>query len=205
MSKDKLLYIKAICVERGENMHRAFLAIDVEKPEVVEKLIGIQQALAESKADLKLVEKENFHITLQFLGDISDAMVEEVYKVMKNVKAEPFTLNLKGVGVFPSLNSPRVIWIGAEKGASKVEEIYHQLEVGLKKLGFRPDKEFTPHLTIARVKTGRNRDALAKIVSKLSEIEIGEIQVEGIRLKKSVLTSSGPIYSTLREVRFGKL
>ena len=141
MSKDKLLYIKAICIERGENMHRAFLAIDVEKPEVMEKLVSIQQALVEFKADLKLVEKENFHITLQFLGDISDAMVEEVYKVMKNVKAEPFTLSLKGVGVFPSLSTPRVIWIGAKKGASKVEEIYHQLEVGLKKLGFRPDKE----------------------------------------------------------------
>ena len=185
-------------------MHRAFLAIDVDKPDVVERIVNIQQALLESKADLKLVERENFHITLQFLGDISDAMVEEVYRVMKGVKAKPFTLSLMGIGAFPSVSSPRVIWIGAEKGAREVEEIYRQLETGLRKLGFRPDKEFTPHLTIARVKSDRNRDALLKVITRLSDVEVGEVEVRSIRLKKSVLTSSGPIYSTLREVLLGQ-
>lgn len=184
-------------------MYRAFLAIDVEEAEVADRVAELQRIIAGTGADVKLVERENLHLTLQFLGEIPEPMVEGVYKVMSCVKMSPFKAQLRGLGAFPSMNFPRVVWVGVEKGASEVEGIYRQLEPGLKKLGFRSDKEFAPHLTIARVKSGRNRDELAKTITKLSDVEVGEMVVKSIRLKKSVLTPSGPIYSTLRECRFG--
>ena len=181
---------------------RSFIAVDVEKPEIADKIVRIQRDLESVGADLKLVEPENFHFTLQFLGNITPAMVDLVYKAMTEVKAKPFTMTLKGLGAFPVVGNPRVVWIGVSRGGEYLIDIYKQLEPKLRKLGFQPDKEFTPHLTIARVKSGRAKGALAHKIMELSNIEIGEIEVNCIRLKKSTLTPRGPIYETLREVTF---
>ena len=181
---------------------RAFIAVDVEAPEVVEKITRVQRDLAAVGADLKLVEPENLHFTIQFLGNITPAMVDMVHKAMREVRAESFTVTLGGVGAFPAVRNARVVWIGALRGGEKLYEIYRQLEPKLRKLGFRPDKEFTPHLTIARVKSGRAREALARKIMELSRVEIGEVEVASVRLKKSTLTPRGPIYETLREVTF---
>ena len=181
---------------------RSFIAIDVEDPILVERIEQVKNTILASKADLKPVERENIHITLRFLGNISLGMVDEIYRIMQNLDFKPFNIHLKGVGAFPKVSRPRVIWIGVKEGAEELKRIQKQLESELRRIGIRPEKEeFIPHVTIARVRSGRNRDRLAKILLELSDTDIGIMTVNSIRLKQSILTPKGPIYKTLREVK----
>jgi 2'-5' RNA ligase len=94
-----------------------------------------------------------------------------------------------------------VIWVGVEEGWSQVEQIYEQVEKLLSVLGFRRESHpFSPHITIARVRSGRKRDEIANFLRPLGDESFGTITVDKVRLKQSILSSSGPKYSTLLEV-----
>jgi len=179
---------------------RSFIAFDINNETVLKKLTNIQNLLTETRADLKLVEPKNIHITLRFLGNITPKMVENIYEEMKKVQFSPFNIKIHGVGVFPHLRYPRVFWTGITEGADQLRNIFSQLEPRLRSLGFAPDpKGFSPHLTIARVKSGRNKSELAKFVTENVNYEFGIVRAECLRLKRSDLTPKGPIYSTLKE------
>ncbi len=180
---------------------RSFISIDLTAKELLDRLAELQRQLSGSEADLKPIKPENIHFTLRFLGDVDPSTLEAVRRDMATVKFNTFNMNLRGVGVFPNLNRINVIWVGVSKGEDEVRMLSAKLESALKGTGLRPDtKGFTPHLTVARVRTGRNKDRLAAIVSQLKEYEVGSMDVTSIRLKKSVLTPQGPIYSTIFEV-----
>jgi RNA 2',3'-cyclic 3'-phosphodiesterase len=135
------------------------------------------------------------------LGDIQTPMVDSIYEEMKKVHFSPFKIEIRGVGAFPKLNYPRVIWAGIMKGSKELKDVFGQLEPRLRGLGFKPDnKGFSPHLTIARVRTGRNKVRLADLIRELEDYEFGIVNAECLRLKKSVLTPKGPIYSNLKEI-----
>jgi 2'-5' RNA ligase len=182
-------------------MIRAFIAFDIDSDLVLKRLSEVQKMLINTGADLKLVEPKNIHVTMRFLGDISPSSVDSIYEEMKKVAFKPFDIELKGLGAFPTLKYARVVWVGIQKGAHELESVFDQLEPCLQTLGFRPDpKGFSPHLTIARVKSGRNKAELVKCIEEMVDYECGMIRAEYLRLKKSVLTLKGPIYSTLKEV-----
>jgi len=182
-------------------MIRAFIAFDIDSDLVLKRLSEVQKTLTNTGADLKLVEPQNIHVTMRFLGDISSTSVDAIYEEMKKITFKPFDIQLKGLGAFPNLRYARVVWIGIQKGANELKSVFDQLEPRLQKLGFRPDpKGFSPHLTIARVKSGRNKAELARQIEEMADYECGVIRGEYLRLKKSVLTPKGPIYSTLKEV-----
>ncbi|MEM3506860.1 MAG: RNA 2',3'-cyclic phosphodiesterase [Candidatus Bathyarchaeia archaeon] len=132
---------------------RSFIAFDIDDPSIKNRFIEIQNELIKAGAKVKLVEPQNIHITLRFLGEIPKALVEKVKNEMVNIDFKAFDVEFKGLGAFPSLNRINVIWIGIKKGEEKLKEIFNQLENRLRKLGFSPDpKGFSPHITIARVK-----------------------------------------------------
>ena len=177
---------------------RSFVAVDLNDDSVLHNITETQQALLRTGTDLKLVEPQNIHITLRFLGEIRRERVEEVVEQMKQIQFPQFRASFRGLGVFPSLHRPTVVWIGIVEGADKLSRISQHLERGLTAIGFQSDRRgFTPHLTIARVRSGRNRTELVQLVSDLQDKEFGSINVESIRLKKSTLTPNGPIYSDL--------
>lgn len=183
---------------------RSFIAFDIEDQRIIDKIQGFQRILAETGADLKLVEPQNIHITLRFLGNITLNMIDKVYDVMKNVSFKPFTIKIQGVGAFPKIHHPSVIWAGIKQGTLELRSIFDQLEFGLRQLGFPPEpKGFSPHITIARVKSGRSRSELVKKINENANIEFGSFIAECLRLKRSELTPKGPIYSTLREFKPG--
>jgi 2'-5' RNA ligase len=179
---------------------RSFLAFDIDNDEVRKRLASAQNRLVQTGADVKLVETENIHVTMRFLGDVSVGMVEKIFEEMKKTEFTPFNVQIKGVGVFPSLSYPRVVWAGITDGADQLRDIFSKLEPRLRGLGFAPDsKGFSPHLTIARVRSGRNKAQLAEFVTKNASHEFGTIKAECLRLKKSALSPKGPTYSTLKE------
>lgn len=186
----------------AEGQIRAFVAVDIERPEIIAKLEEIQREIQSSEADLRLVERENLHITMRFLGDISSSMADRIVDMLKQIKFEAFTASLHGVGVFPKMAFPRVIWAGVNKGKENLVDIYRQLDAGLDQVGFRPEHEsYTPHITLFRVRSGRHRESLVEVLLNLRETELGELDIKAIQLKRSILTPKGPIYSTLGEAR----
>lgn len=179
---------------------RSFIAFDLENQQVIERLSTVQKMVLETGADLRPVAPQNIHITVRFLGDISPGMVEKVYDAMKNVKFTPFTIQIRGLGVFPSLNFPRVVWAGMTDGVEQLRNIFTQLEPQIRALDFQADAYgFSPHLTIARVRTGKNKQNLSAFVSKKGDFEFGAIKANCLRLKKSQLSPKGPTYSTIKE------
>ena len=182
-------------------MIRSFIAFEINNQSVLGKFTEVQNLLVDTGADLKLVTPENIHITLRFLGDVSAAKIDSIHESMKKVDFTAFDCQIRGLGVFPHLGYPRVVWAGISKGADELTKIAGLLETQLGQLGFRADpKGFSPHLTLARVKTGRNKTELARRVQEMANYEFGVTKADCLRLKKSVLTPKGPIYSTLKEV-----
>jgi len=179
---------------------RSFIAFDIDNDSVVNRIASAQKLLIQTNADLKLVEPKNIHITVRFLGAINPEMVEKVYATMKNVKFTPFNIQLTGLGVFPTMNYPRVVWAGITDGAGQLKSIFEQLEPQIHDLGFAPDPNgFSPHLTIARVRSGANKQRLVDLVQRQENFDFGIIRADSLRLKKSQLSPRGPAYSTLKE------
>ena len=180
---------------------RSFFAFDIEDQTIIRRLSKVQAMLINTGADLKPVNAENIHLTIRFLGDVHQSMVDAIYEEMKQITFKPFEIELEGLGAFPKPNYPRVVWAGIKKGANELKDVFEQLEPRLRGLGFKPDtKGFSPHLTIARVRTGKNKARLAELILELDDYEFGTVKVECLRLKKSDLMPRGPIYTNLREV-----
>ncbi len=180
---------------------RTFLAFDIQNEAVLEKLAAAQKLLVQTGADLKVVEPHNIHITIRFLGGISPDMVDKVFVAMQRVDFKPFTVQFCGLGVFPSLNYPRVVWVGITDGAQQLKSIFAQIEPQIRSLGFTADPlGFSPHLTIARVRSAKNKAQLAELITKHQQYDLGTIKADCFKLKRSQLSPKGPTYSTLKEV-----
>jgi len=179
---------------------RCFVAVDVEDPALVSRIVNIQEQLKASRARLKLVEPQNLHLTLRFIGEVAKPLVSEIAGVLEEIEFASFKLELAGVGAFPNRRRPRVVWIGVREGHDELAELSRRVNEALAKLKIpKPREDFVPHLTIARVK-GAAGD-LPRVLAELEGVEVGEMLVSNFRLKKSTLTPRGPVYETLFEKR----
>lgn len=185
----------------SSNLIRCFIAIDVDDPSIVSKIVDIQKKLQVGGSKIKPVEPENLHLTLFFLGELPSKVIEKVQEVMSTISFNPFILKLQGLGAFPSQDRPRVIWVGVTEGFKDVESIYRSLRSKLQAVPIRLESEesFVPHITIARVKFSGY--GLRNVIASLKDVEFGVQEVKTVRLKKSTLTPRGPIYETLYEVK----
>ena len=179
---------------------RCFISVDIEDQALLDALEEAQRRLETAGADLKRVERENIHITVRFLGDVREGLVGELQRLVSGTVFDPFRVELRGLGVFPSLRRPRVVWVGISDGVEELTDIFRRLERELVGMGFRPESRgFSPHITLARVRSGRNRERLAEELRGRASEFFGGFEIEHIRLKKSVLTPRGPIYTTIAE------
>jgi 2'-5' RNA ligase len=162
---------------------RSFIAIEIP----FTGRIGELQKSIEGR--VKLVERENMHITLKFLGEINENMVATIQDIMEKCKVEKFKIFLRGIGFFPNEKYIRVIWIGVEN-YEPIVKMAKCIDSELSKMGFKKERSYVPHLTVARAKgkvTVRNID-------RFLHMDFGEVEVREIKLKKSTLTPQGPIY-----------
>jgi len=105
-------------------MIRAFIAFDIDSDTVLKRLSEVQKTLINTGADLKVVEPQNIHVTMRFLGDMSPSSVDTVHDGMKKITFKPFDIELRGLGAFPNLRYARVVWIGIQKGAHELKSIF---------------------------------------------------------------------------------
>ena len=183
---------------------RAFIAIDLP--------VSVRSSLSEAQELLKLqsfrvkwVRPPNIHLTLKFLGSIDVADVEKVAGAMALVTKNSTAVSLaaKGIGVFPNIRRPRVIWIGLSGQLEMLQDIQQSLDGHLAALGFpKETRGFKAHLTLGRVKGKINSDRLKAAMSDLEGFESGLFDVNRIILFKSELRQSGAVYTQVRGLSF---
>jgi len=177
---------------------RAFIAIELPD-NIKEELSSIQSDLKTAQADVKWVKTENIHLTLKFLGEVSEVKITEIKTAIDRVSKDhkKFETSLFKAGAFPKIDNPRVIWVGIDRNCSLIEEIALKIDEECEKLGFkREERQFSAHLTIGRVRSGKNKDPLKE---KLLAQDVKEqaFTVDKLTLFQSTLTPSGPIYTSL--------
>lgn len=178
---------------------RAFISMDLEDKAVIRKIKEVQEEIVSTGCDVKLVEEYNFHFSLAFLGEINEVQKNEICKFLSTLDKTYTKIKLQGVSSFPSSNNPRVVWVKVSDGAELLRENAKRIWPFLDKIGIKIDKRFEPHLTIARVRSSRNKSKLVVKLAELASVDFGEVFVSPVRLKKSTLTYKGPIYETLCE------
>ena len=174
------------------NEKRVFIAVNLP----AQVRADIYELLSKNipKGKCKIVEKENLHITMKFLGYLNDEKIEEVKNAIDKLKAKPFEAIIEGLGHF----NGRVIWLGVEQGGNELIEISNQLNNLLE----IQDERFHPHITVARNKEMRRKE-IDELIHSLNEKKYSaKIFVDRIDLMLSNLTPKGSIYSKLYQKTF---
>jgi len=176
-------------------MIRAFIGVDVEP---TEEIRAIYERLKQTQCELKLVSLHQIHITLRFLGDIAEERVEEIGGIIKSCSpSKELTLKLRGMGAFPNLNHINVVWIGIAN-PGELERTSTCINQKLLEIGFpKEDKPFSPHLTLARLKSNKSIGEMQRLIKENVNRSFGDVVVKAIHLKRSVLKPDGPVYTNL--------
>ncbi len=168
---------------------RLFIAIDCN--ELKDYFFELQRQFPKN-ARLSLVK--SFHLTLKFLGEVQPNKIEEIVEILKKVKFSPFSVHLESIGIFPTENYIRVVWVGL-KPEDKVLELQKAVDDSLKNF-FRKEKDFKAHITLARVKFPEDKKSFVEEVKKI-KVENEKFDIKDFRLVKSTLSREGPVYEDL--------
>ena len=191
---------------------RLFLAIDIP-PRAREIVTTVQNRFKTLGFKISLVRPGNIHLTLKFLGDTP---LEQVANIKKSVSEavdsiSVFEVALDGVGVFPNLKKPRVLWVGLKDPHKHLNVLQENIDAKMMKLGFpRERKNFAPHLTLARIKHAKGKikegfEDLKREVESVPPMDSEFFQVDSVRLIQSELTPKGSIYTILEKFPLGLL
>jgi 2'-5' RNA ligase len=173
---------------------RAFIAIDL--PESIRAALRrAQESFRSASPDARWTQPAGIHLTLKFLGEVSDGKAREVCDCLKKLEQfEPFTIRLKGYGFFPDARRPRVFWVGVEETPG-LSRLAGQVDAATGSLGFaREERAFRPHLTLARFRMPQPQPALQALLAQQAEPELGNFEVSEFFLFESKLSPKGAEY-----------
>ncbi|HKS95105.1 MAG TPA: RNA 2',3'-cyclic phosphodiesterase [Terriglobia bacterium] len=177
---------------------RCFIAIDLPQ-EIHAALARLQAefraALGRHDADARWTRPEGIHLTLKFLGHVPEPEVAAVTESLAALGAfDKFAIEVGGLGFFPGPRRPRVFWVGVEAPPA-LQTLVSGVEAAMEKLGFAPEqRDFTPHLTLARFRTPRPQPALEKLVAERANLSLGKFEVSEFFLFESKLSPHGAEY-----------
>jgi 2'-5' RNA ligase len=185
---------------------RSFIA--VELPD--ETKLKLKQLEAQLKSGrryaMKWVAPDSIHLTLKFLGNIAIDRTGEITGAIEEAARgiSPFQVNVTGLGVFPNSKRVQVTWVGLDGQTEKLVQLQQNIESGMEKLGFIPEKRrFTPHLTVARFRDHASpgeRQDFGQLIASIS-FDAGPFIVDSISLMKSQLTREGAIYTRISSIK----
>jgi 2'-5' RNA ligase len=178
---------------------RTFIAV-AASPEVRHRALRLIETLRSAAGDVKWVEPENLHWTLQFLGNVDERDLPEVCEAVAKAaeEIEPFDVEVRGAGAFPSADRPRTLWIGARQGERNMSVLHAAIERRLKKRGYRgEERRFVPHITIGRARGKGRPHSLANELATLGDYDAGTMLVDEVTVYASELGREGPEYRVL--------
>lgn len=183
-------------------LHRIFVAVELQ-PALHQAVVDAQRKLEAAGAHLKWIRPANLHFTLRFIGEVPEAQVA-LAKIATREAATgvgPFTVVLGGLGAFPSLRRPEVIWIGVTDGGESLMALAARVEDRLAHHRFPPDaRRFRPHLTLARVRDTRQWGDLVRALTQHADLEAGSQEVRSVAVLESQLSPAGAVYTRVEEV-----
>jgi 2'-5' RNA ligase len=182
---------------------RTFIAVDLP-PTVKEALNQVSLQLQEKLPDtpVRWVRTEKIHLTLKFLGDVSRENISMVEKILQAEasKRQAMEIGIGGIGAFPKLRHPRVIWVGVE-APSELFDLQRGIEDGVARLGYNYDKyDFTPHLTLGRISRKASARDVRRVGKELHDFQVGFIgvaRIDEVHLYRSDLQPEGAKYTRL--------
>jgi 2'-5' RNA ligase len=177
---------------------RTFIAIEVPE-EVKEEINSLQERLRESPSRVK---PKNIHLTLKFLGNIDAERIDSIGKALETAGKDirPFTITVEGLGAFPNLKTPRVLWVGVV-ASEELTHLYKNIEEGLHKIGFEKEhRPFHPHLTLLRVKSRDEGRRLAERVKDIKSDLKATFSTDELILFKSKLSPRGAEHSAIKRI-----
>ena len=180
---------------------RTFIALEI-KENIKELLASVQQKIGSKTGGIKWVKPNNLHLTLKFLGPTPEDKIEDISAVLEKVAGglARFNVFVSGLGAFPSINDPKVIWAGL-KADDVLYKLQKDLDISLESLGFaREKRSFSPHLTIGRVRDNMAKKKLREVFEQV-RAETGSSKAENITFYKSDLMPEGPVYTGLKSIQ----
>jgi len=185
---------------------RLFLAIRIEESIVRALGEGIDR-LRETRAAVRWVRPEGIHLTVRFLGETGSDRIGPLAEEMSKVcaKLQSFPISIAGMGSYPSLKRPRVIWAGVEEPSGILERLWASTENTVTRLGWEEEKRgFSPHITLGRVKGPINLARLTEVLQAMDGKSWGRQEVPELVLFSSHLESGGARYEEIRVFPMGK-
>jgi 2'-5' RNA ligase len=183
---------------------RTFVAVETGAA-VRKAALQLIDQLRSCPAEVKWVERENMHITLQFLGDVDAREIHHVCEVVQRAVAElaPFELEIRGAGAFPNPARPGTVWLGTGQGAKEMDVLQQSIDKALQKLGFRPEaRRFHAHLTLGRVRRGGpGVESLGEAIGQHADCVAGRMTVREVTVFSSQLRPEGPVYEAMGTAR----
>ena len=176
---------------------RLFIAFDVPD-EVKEYMAKVQNIIGNNLAEVRWVKKEQMHLTLKFLGEVQPNRTEKIKDELRKIKFNPFTVHLDSMGVFPSEDYVRVVWVGLEP-EDRAIELQRSIDEKLQQL-FKKEKDFKAHITLGRIKYVENKEDFLNKLKKVN-VEKRRFNVDNFKLMKSTLTRQGPVYEVVEEFK----
>lgn len=168
---------------------RLFVAIDL--PAAIRQQVS---AICEGLPGVRWIKPEQMHLTLRFIGEVSEQQAAALKTALAALEFQPFTMHLQGVGQFPPRGTPRVLWAGIQSPAA-LAELARQVEAALTGTGLPPaDKPFAAHITLARLKTPPDRAALQQFFARNANFQTPPFEIKDIILYSSLLASTGATY-----------
>ena len=187
---------------------RAFIAVDLPK-EIHDCLAYVSTQLKEQIGDVPVrwVTPQNIHLTLKFLGEVSlnniDVLTEML--VTEATPIAPMVISVGGLGAYPKMRSPRVIWVGVE-APQELEALQKGIDTQAARIGYAPDQRpFSPHLTLGRVSRNATPQEVRKIGDVLGAQKIGFLgvaRIQAVHIYRSDLKQSGAVYTQLFSASF---
>ncbi|MFB6153792.1 MAG: RNA 2',3'-cyclic phosphodiesterase [Halodesulfurarchaeum sp.] len=181
---------------------RLFVSVDLPD-RFAEPIEDLQDAVTDASG-LDFTDPTQAHVTMKFLGDTPERRLDPVQtaleRAVETAGVEPFEATFGGLGVFPSLDYISVLWLGVEEGSEPFVRLQDPIEEEMVGLGFEEEEhEFTPHVTLARMKHAGGKELVQEFVTE-RDPTVGTMTVEAVQLTESTLTSDGPVYETVHRV-----
>jgi 2'-5' RNA ligase len=184
---------------------RTFIALEIPGT-IISKIRELQDGIKAYGLKIRWVRAENIHLTLKFLGDVEEIKIKKIAKaVFKTVEGHsPISIKAKGIGVFPGIRRPRVLWVGLAGQLEALVGLQQTLDENLIMLGFsREERPFKGHLTMGRMKDKIDVKKLGDALMAFRSFESETFTADQIILYKSELKASGAVYTELASASIG--